>query len=85
MLLPLLFLATIGATIPIAPTYLYKTELSLHSDATLYSPLSLLLREIIKRGLLSVGPIIRILFAALFSVFMITMVGLCSLKGIMGM
>jgi hypothetical protein len=67
ILLSLILLATFGASIPISPT-----GLSVHTDLIPPSS-SLAIRVLTKR--LSVGPIIGIVFAALFGVFMITLIG----------
>jgi hypothetical protein len=67
ILLSLILLATFGASLLIS-----LTGLSVHTDI-IPTPSSLAVRVLTKR--LSVIPINGIVFAALFGVFMITMVG----------
>jgi hypothetical protein len=75
ILLSLLFIATITAAIPIS---LDKTGTSVHSDAT-SSPS---IRDMTKRAPLSVGADVGIVFAAMFGVVMLGIIGVIFLKGI---
>jgi hypothetical protein len=75
ILLSLLFLATITAAIPIS---LDPTGASVHSDAT-SSPS---IRDMAKRAPLSAGADVGIVFAAVFGVVMIGIIGVIFLKGI---